>query len=184
MSRDSMPAGVIYKEVPGFPCYLVGDDGSLWSCWTKKGQPKGGRNAMGDDWKLLKTKPKKDGYLHATLFIDGRRIHRQLHRLVLETFVGPCPPGQEACHDPDPTRTNCRLDNLRWDTRKRNHADKRKHGTQTRGEGHPVTKLTEVQVLEIRSKMGEHTTLELGKMYGVSDSLISAIHLRRVWSHI
>jgi hypothetical protein len=53
---------------------------------------------------------------------------RCVHRLVLESFVGSCPEGMEACHDPDPTPSNNRLDNLRWDTHVENLADMRRAG--------------------------------------------------------
>lgn len=64
------------------------------------------------------------GYLKVCLSTGNAIKHKYVHHLVLEAFVGPCPPGMEACHFPDPNPANCRLDNLRWDTRSqnRNHA--------------------------------------------------------------
>ena len=53
---------------------------------------------------------------------------RSVPRLVLEAFIGPCPPGHEACHN-DGNLTNNRLDNLRWDSHIENIADKFRHGT-------------------------------------------------------
>ncbi|MCG7596363.1 NUMOD4 motif-containing HNH endonuclease [Mycobacterium sp. PSTR-4-N] len=58
----------------------------------------------------------------------GKGNHRTIHRLVLETFVGPCPDGTEACHN-NGDRFDNRLDNLRWDTPSNNNRDKRSHGT-------------------------------------------------------
>lgn len=69
-----------------------------------------------------------DGRKGVTLYIDGLGTRYLVHRLVLTTFVGPCPEGSEACHgDGDPT--NNRLDNLRWGTHLENEADKKRHGT-------------------------------------------------------
>lgn len=52
----------------------------------------------------------------------------QLHRVVLDAFIGPRPKGMEACHaNGDPTDN--RLVNLRWDTRSANAADSVRHGT-------------------------------------------------------
>lgn len=50
-----------------------------------------------------------------------------VHRMVLETFVGPCPEGLEACHN-DGNPLNNRLDNLRWDTKSANAQDTLQHG--------------------------------------------------------
>lgn len=59
---------------------------------------------------------------------DGRWRGLSIHRLVLEAFVGPCPPGMECCHNDGNYRNN-RVENLRWDTHAANMADKRSHGT-------------------------------------------------------
>jgi hypothetical protein len=52
---------------------------------------------------------------------------RNVHRLVLEAFVGPAPEGHEARHIDD-VKTNCRLTNLAWGTRAENLADRTKNG--------------------------------------------------------
>jgi hypothetical protein len=68
------------------------------------------------------------GHLHVLLRHDGKRSNRQVHRMVLEAFVGPCPDGMEACHgDGDPA--NNALSNLRWDSRSANLKDAVRHGT-------------------------------------------------------
>lgn len=53
---------------------------------------------------------------------------RAIHRLVLETFVGPRPAGMEGCHGPAGQLDN-HLTNLRWDTRSENQLDRVRHGT-------------------------------------------------------
>ncbi|WP_373234004.1 NUMOD4 motif-containing HNH endonuclease [Mycobacterium marinum] len=58
---------------------------------------------------------------------EGRRSGRLIHRLVLEAFVGPCPPGMESCHRNDISSDN-RLTNLRWDTRSGNQLDAVRNG--------------------------------------------------------
>lgn len=58
-----------------------------------------------------------------------------VHRLVLESFVGPCPVGMEACHLNDESSDN-RLENLRWDTRSANRLDAVRNGI------HPHAKKT------------------------------------------
>ena len=50
-----------------------------------------------------------------------------VHRMVLEAFVGPCPPGMETLHaDDDPTNNN--LNNLRWGTRSENEYESVRNG--------------------------------------------------------
>lgn len=71
------------------------------------------------------------GYRTATLTdaAGGRKPYYALiHRLVLEAFMGPCPPGMECCHK-DLDRSNEALSNLRWDTRSANTLDAVKHRT-------------------------------------------------------
>lgn len=71
------------------------------------------------------------GYKTATLTdaAGGRKLYYALvHRLVLEAFVGPCPPGMECCHK-DLDRSNEALSNLRWDTRSANTLDAVQHRT-------------------------------------------------------
>ena len=69
--------------------------------------------------KILKSGPMPSGHQHVVL--EGKD-DRTVHRLVLEAFVGPCPPGMEACHNNDIPSDN-RLENLRWDTKSRNAFD-------------------------------------------------------------
>lgn len=66
----------------------------------------------------------KNGY--QSIVLPGRD-RRLLHRLVLLTFVGPCPEGMEGCHN-DGDKLNNRLSNLRWDTRSSNAKDRTAHG--------------------------------------------------------
>ena len=65
------------------------------------------------------------------------RVRHQIHRLVLEAFVGPCPEGMEACHwDDNPENNN--LENLRWASHADNMADKSRNWTVCR-RGHEIT---------------------------------------------
>ncbi len=58
----------------------------------------------------------------------GKVEMKLVHRLVLETFVGPCPDKQECCHNNGNSLDN-RISNLRWDTRKANVKDACVHGS-------------------------------------------------------
>lgn len=77
--------------------------------------------------RVLKPWATKQGYLLVSLSRGGRKYPVLVHRLVLSSFVGPCPDGMECCHlDDDPS--NNQLDNLRWDTRSANQRDVIKNG--------------------------------------------------------
>jgi hypothetical protein len=70
---------------------------------------------------------RKDGYLRVDLSRGGKVTKKLVHVLVLEAFVGLCPPGMEARHVHDRTRSNCAAWNLAWGTKAENGADKRRH---------------------------------------------------------
>lgn len=53
-------------------------------------------------------------YQMVSLPREGRYINNYVHRLILQTFVGPCPSGHEA-HFINGDTTDTRLENLRWE---------------------------------------------------------------------
>ena len=85
---------------------------------------------LGQNGRPLKTRPvgRKDRpqYLQAALYGDEGRCHEYVHRLVLETFVGPRPDGMEARHLNGDCQDN-RVENLIWGTPLENGADKIRH---------------------------------------------------------
>lgn len=67
------------------------------------------------------------GHMAVGLKRKGKRRTVRVHRLVLEAFVGPCPPGMEGCHN-DGNPANNHVSNLRWDTSSANKQDVLRHG--------------------------------------------------------
>ena len=61
---------------------------------------------------------------------NGKAHMRYGHRLVLEAFVGPRPPGRECCHR-DGNPANNHVSNLYWGTSAENRQDSIRHGTHT-----------------------------------------------------
>jgi len=124
------------------------------------------------------------GYPWVWLCKEGKHYRKAVHILVLNNFIGPCPPGMEACHE-DGIRTNTSLINLRWDTRKNNHADKHKHGTAQIGEDAPNVKLNEKKVKEIRYLFSHGKSIEhLSYMFDVTKTNIRYIVQRKIWAHV
>lgn len=177
-------AGVKFALVPGFPGYCVGDDGSLWS--RRRGhstQTKLG--LLADRWLRRKT-PTNRRYPRFTLYRGegGRGYERRLHTIVLEAFRGPCPEGMEGCHL-NGNREDNRLENLRWGTPRSNAEDKRRHGTQARGERQGQAKLTEDRVVEIRKRWAAGATRdELALTFAVSVDTIRCVVYGLTWRHV
>jgi hypothetical protein len=121
------------------------------------------------------------GYPSCSLSKNGKARIALIHRLVLEAFIGPCHAGMEACHA-NGHRDDARLENLRWDTRKRNHADRWAHGTMLIGEKTNSVKLTTEQVFAIRAS--KETARVLAEQNKVSRGTIFSIRHRHTWKHL
>lgn len=119
------------------------------------------------------------------LWKNNKRKAAALGRLVLQTFVGPCPEGMECCHSPDRDIWNCKLDNLRWDTRLSNAEDKRKHGTLPLGENHWKAVLDIPTVKLIRQlHVSGLSYVKIGKRLGRPSTTIRAVVKRWNWGHV
>ena len=183
----------IWKPVPDFPGYDISDQGRVRSYWHRKiarcvttGRVATTRIILGEaPYKILRLHGSP--YFSVILTIDGKHFTRLVHRLVLETFIGPCPPGLEARHL-DGKPANCFCENLCWGTRSENMLDRTRHGTNwdNRGMNCPTVKLTDGQVLEIRDLAHQRVISqeEIGKIYGVTQSHVSRILSRDVWNHL
>jgi hypothetical protein len=116
---------------------------------------------------------------------DGKHHKKLVHRLVLETFIGPCPNGMECCHGDDDASNNV-LSNLSWGTHKANMKAKDDNGRTPKGENSPGATLTEAQVREIKAveKWEKGMQAEYARKFGVHDSAIYYVRTGRNWSHI
>lgn len=162
------------RAVPGFPGYEVGSDGSLWS----NKQQKGGVYVQRHPART------KRGYIVTQLFNETGPVFKYLHHIVLESFVGPCPEGCQACHN-DGNPSNNAISNLRWDTPLSNHADKKQHGTDPGGERNGRALLTADAVTAIRKKFSEGASCKaLSLECGVSYFVIWNAVKRYTWKEI
>lgn len=163
-----MLAGEIWVSVPGHEGrYFVSNFGRMRS--AKRPGSRGGA--------LKATLGGPDFRRRCRLyFSDGRAETKTVSRIVLESFVGPCPEGMECCHN-NGDRLDDRLENLRWGTRKENMGDRRRHGRY-------ATKLTLEDARKIKSllrttNMGAR---RLARMFGVSPGAIWGIASGKTWS--
>lgn len=180
-------AFVWYKEIDGSPGYCVGTNGTVWSRRRKVGLGfgYGCKSVLGEIWNRLKT-PISNHYQVVTTSSTGTRPHTTtVHRLVLETFIGPRPHGKECLHRDD-NPTNNRLSNLRWGTAAENHQDAVRNNQKGVGERNGRARLTEYDIVEIRERFtaGSATHSELSAIYGVNTSMISHITTGRCWPHV
>jgi hypothetical protein len=131
-----------------------------------------------------------NGYPKAGLWRDNKEMQEYVHRLVLKTFVGPCPHGMQACHsNGDPV--DARLTNLRWDTQTNNERDKIGHGTyfnrprRRLGEAGPNVKLTNEKVDEIHSMHADGVPQRvIARRIGTSPSNVWRILHGKTWMHL
>jgi hypothetical protein len=109
-------------------------------------------------------------------------LRQNIQWLVVLAFIGPkLHPDWEVCHDDGDHRNN-REDNLRWDTRAGNFADKVLHGTHQRGERHGKAKLTDKQARQIL--LDPRRPQEIAPEFGVSDATVYLIKNRQSWRHL
>ena len=119
------------------------------------------------------------GYHVIVFSVPGKKhVGRYVHRMVMEAFVGSCPRGLEVSHLNGNNSDN-RLVNLKYESKKDNHARKVQHQTDYNGERNPAAKLTKQKVKEIRAST--ETEITLAKIYGVSRAAIGRARRGDSW---
>lgn len=165
-----------YCEISGFPNYLIQKNGDVWSV------------LKGKFLKPYLTGENDNNYKTVKLYKNKKGYNKRIHRLLLETFIGQCPQGMQACHN-NGDRLDNRLSNLRWDTQSNNQKDSIQHGTASCircGEDSSNHRLIEQDVLKIRRLWWDkmQTMKDITKLYNVHYSTINRIINRRTWKHI
>jgi hypothetical protein len=167
---------VRYSYIGGDPRYRVGDDGSTW---TRAARGKGCRDRIiNPHWRPLAQHANASGYM--VVRIPGRSLC-QVHRLVLEAFVGPCPAGM-VCRHLDGNPANNRPENLCWGTVAENVADQFRHGTFIMGERHHNAKLTEQKARQVVEQAEAGKCLaEIAAPLGMSASAVCSVIHGQTW---
>jgi len=177
-----------WRIYPPHPGYRVSRDGRV-ECrlkWDRKTQ----NYVLGDRWRPVRARILPSGYHQIDIRL-GRRNRRLVksvtyaHRMVLEAFIGPCPPGMLARHVNDRDRGNNHLDNLAWGTQTENMADALRHGTRPRGVTCGASKLTEEQVREIRRRFAAGGNRRLIALdFGIVIRNVYRIADGELWGHL
>jgi hypothetical protein len=133
--------------------------------------------------RILKATKRNKNIPHLRIDLCKNTIKRTyfIHHLVLQTFIGICPAGMEACHNDGNAKNNF-IENLRYDTHKNNMLDSIKHGTRARGIKNNKAKFNNNQILEIR--LSNLKIIELAKKFNVDRHTISRIKHKQTWNHI
>ncbi len=158
-----------WSEVDGWP-YEASD------CGRVRATPSG---------RILRQSPGRKGYLRVTLRRPGE--HRMFHvgALVLSAFVGPRPSARHQVAHENGANTDNRLDNLAWKTARDNNLQKNEHGTMCRGERHPMSKLSEQDVLDVRRLYRAGMShRQLAAQFRLSSSTIGELLRGENWAHV
>lgn len=160
----------IWKKIEGFENYSVSSEGRV-------------KNDSSNF--ILKLGKHKRGYIHWISKINGQKRNIKVHRLVAESFL-PNPLGLSEINHINGIKSDNRVENLEWCTHSRNVKHSFALGLQsTVGIQHPLTQLTEIDVLEIRRLYSEGTSqTEIAKLYNYGYGAINKIVKRVNWTHI
>jgi hypothetical protein len=110
----------------------------------------------------------------------------RVSRILCEDVNGPPPtPEHEAAHSCGKGHLGCVTKrHLDWKTALQNQSDRLIHGTNLEGAAHPMAKLSDADVREIRSLVGTATHKEIAAKYGVSRNMISNILSGKNWGSV
>jgi hypothetical protein len=124
--------------------------------------------------------------IHGNGILKYKRKEFIASRFICEIVHGPPPtPKHEAAHECGKGHEACvNPKHLNWKTTKENHHDKFKHGTMPMGERHSSTKLTDKDVIEMRSLKGKMTRKDIAYIYDIHSSTVQSIWSRKTWKHI
>lgn len=170
---------VEYRDIPGFPGYRVGSDGSVWSSSNRR------KRSPGQELESVRPHV-RNRYLCVGLY--SARVHRQVkkpvHYLVLLAFTGERPCGCQVAHN-NGNRLDNRAENLRWATPKENSGDKQQHGTLLFGRDNATAKLTNELAILIVSRFnnGEHQS-NIAKDLNVAPATVRGVLTGKTWSHV
>lgn len=181
----------MWKAIKGATYYQVSDDGQVRSLDKPFNRTlRGIKYPSIIKGRVLKQKDIR-GYKNVCIVYDnGKRRTRQVHRLVMETFVPISNMTQFQVNHKDCKKANNDLSNLEWMTSKENinHAIKnglRQKRRNQNGSKNNLSKLTESDVIEILKliKKGLRNP-EIASLYGVKENTISGIRTGKQWRHI
>lgn len=171
-----------WRPIPGVPGYEVSDHGHVRS-YLNAGNHK---RKHSDQPRLLKLTTRKPD-LRVTVSLpreNGRYGTRQVHRLVMLAFVGPCPAGCEVAHLNGDSTDN-RLSNLQYVTHQENEGHKRMHGTVAIGERNGQSTLLGWQAAEMKYLAGKGIPqARIAALFEASRQQVNDVVSGRLWGSV
>lgn len=123
----------------------------------------------------------ENGYLHFTVYQEGRARKPYVHWLVADAFLGPCPEGMETLHGPNGKRDN-RASELHYGSHQENCDDMLRDGTRRFGEDHWNAVLTKELVEELRLRArGKESFETLAREFGLSAGAVASAVRGAAW---
>lgn len=113
-----------------------------------------------------------------------KRVRVRVNRYVCEKVHGAPPTDRHEAAHLCGNSLCCNPRHLAWKTHIENIADKRIHGTLLMGERHHQAKLTQKQVLEIRSLHMKKPLRRIAEKYGVGRATVENIIYGVTWTHV
>ena len=158
------------KTIPDFENYFVHKDGYVINI-------KSGR--------ILKCNPVGKGYLTVTLSSKKSSYREYIHRLVAKAFLPNLENKTDVNHI-NGVRTDNRLENLEWTSRKENIHHAYETGLcPTNIKALQGSKLSEAEVLQIRELLKQNfSNRKIAALYNVHEVSISNIKRRITWNHL
>jgi hypothetical protein len=156
------------KRIVGFPEYFVSPEGDVYST---------SRN------RFLKLQPgtKAHGYRFVGLRSESGIKYKMVHRLVAEAFI-PNPLELPAVNHLDCNKNHNSATNLEWTTPTENSKHALRNGRVPLGEKRSHSKLTNDQVIEIRSS--NESCKVAGRRYGVCAQVICNVRNRKTYASV
>lgn len=151
----------------------------FWSRVDKNGPVPTHVPDIGNCW-IYEYNPLEDGYGR---FWDGQRrqiAHRYSFFLAHGRYPADC--ALHRCDNPKCVRPSHLFEGTRADNNK--DRNKKGRGIHPKGSGHHAARLTEKDVIEIRSLYLSVSTNELAERFGINRSQVGRIGRRERWSHI
>jgi hypothetical protein len=127
--------------------------------------------------KIMKQGKDPHGYLHVSLYKDKKSYTKNIHIIVARTFI-PNPLNLPEINHIDGNKLNCAVTNLEYCTKSANEKHAHRTGLKhaIKGEKNISSKLTNLQVKEIKELKGKLSQQKIADKYNVSSALILLIH--------